>query len=136
MKYSSNYSRFIDEIVQEYPSIPKKDIPELKEKLVSAHNEDLKVQDERLQRQFDLQTKKWLSIVIVTLFGASYMILIMTLGFVFFYEIFLIQSHNLKASDRSINSKVIMVLVGGTITQTAIAFIALSKHFFGSSADK
>jgi hypothetical protein len=127
MKYSSNYSEALSKVI-EGSSLEPEEQEKIKARLIA----DYKVQEERLERQFDLQTKKWLSALIAVLFGLSYIILISTLATIFYLENNMITSGKLNSSDRTINSKVVMVLIGGTITQTAVAFVSLSKYFFFS----
>jgi hypothetical protein len=136
MKYSSNhspdFSDFVDKAVQSAPSLP----PEEKEALSKNLRQDFKILNNKLEQEFDFKAKYLLVKVIIGLFVSSYVILGFTLGFVFFQEINLVEKGKLNAAERSINSKVIMALVAGTITQTAVAFITISKYFFNSGDEK
>lgn len=125
MKYSINYTEFLDEVLNE-PLSKINSSEKLKKSLIDervSHDKDMKA-------QFDLDTKKWLSIMIGILFVTSHIVLATTLIYVSILEIYLIISENLVAAERFINSEVMMLLIGGTITQTAVSFIALTKYIF------
>jgi hypothetical protein len=69
-------------------------------------------------------------ILISLLFIASYGILIIYLYFIYQAELALIHDGLLKAENRSLNSTAVSALIMGTVTQTGIAFLAVTRHVF------
>lgn len=71
-----------------------------------------------------------LLIVILALFCFSFFMFSNFLKDVFINELDLIRNKLLDPKDRAINSDVIMALIAGTVTQTAVSFVIVSKFFF------
>lgn len=125
MKYSSNYSEFLDDVIGEISSEDSQR-QEIKGKLLDERSSH----DKELEERFNLTAKRGLLILIGALFCLSYIILIATLWVVFFNEAGLIKAGYLDPADRTVNTNVIMVFTGGTISQTAVSFVLLVKYFF------
>ena len=130
MKTSTNYSKTLDDILSDFSEStnPSEAQTVAKEKLLTEHH--------RQENKFNLIAKKYLLFGISTLFVLSHMLLAFSLAFIFVNETDLIKSELLDASDRSITSQVVMTLIGGSVTQTAVAFIVLVKYFFGRKKDE
>jgi hypothetical protein len=120
MIYSTKgYSTFLDGVLSDEDSISEQN----KQKIIAEHN---KIVDEEYKKK--LQEKCYN--LILSLFTASYIILIATLSIVYFTEISLIKSNLLSAENRSINSMTVSALIAGTIAQTGIAFLTVTNFLF------
>lgn len=128
MKKSSNFNLFVDEIITESLFKDVGNIGELKNTLKENHSNDL---EEKLK----IKAKKWLYLCIFILFIASNVVLFFSLYYVFTSELDLIASNKLPPNDRSIDSDVIKILIAATMTQTAVAFMLVTRSILGTKKD-
>ncbi len=125
MKFDDDYKALIRE------SLSNIDIPD---------NEKIKVENEfereskRVAEKVKKEEGKWLKIA----YGILVAILFLAMNGLVYWLIYnaylddlqLIGSNGIKPGERLVTTEVLMALIGGTITQSSIAFILIAKYYY------
>jgi hypothetical protein len=88
----------------------------------------------RVETEIGVDFKKGLIIAVTFIFIASVFAMWTALYLIFNTEVDLIRSKFISTSDRIIDSKVAVTLIGATVVQIAVAFGIMTKNLFGSVA--
>jgi hypothetical protein len=116
---NSSYVSLVDQILHE------SDLPEDRK---TAARESARA----FEARFSLWTRAIFAVAILGFFAASYLFTYEFIQEILESETALITQKLLDAKDRSINGMTVTALIAATVTQTGLAFYAVTKYLFKS----
>jgi hypothetical protein len=88
----------------------------------------------RTEAEIGIKFKKGLIVAITVIFMVSVVAMWIALYLIFSTEVDLLRGKVISASDRIIDSKVAMTLIGATVVQIGVAFGLIANSLFSSTA--